>query len=279
MLPSHNEIVYFLEVAKCLNLSRASERLGVTQPTLSLSIKKLEQNIGASLLIRSKSGVQLTKYGKEFQIHSRALLLQWEKLKSKSLMSSESLVGEYSFGSHTSVAIYSLPLILPKLLKEYPHFNIKLIHDLSRKVCEKVISFEIDFGLVINPIEHPDLIIHPLVKDEVTLYESKKNKNSNTLIADHNLVQTKEIILKMRKKKRTFERVIQCEDLEVICSLVAKGSGVGVLPGRVAAREKLIKLKEKSPVYMDQLSFIYRYDTIAKKTSSVLLKMLKENLK
>jgi len=61
MLPSAAELEYFLEVANTLNLSRASERLGLSQPSLSLAIKRLELSIGTQLFIRHKQGVTLTQ--------------------------------------------------------------------------------------------------------------------------------------------------------------------------------------------------------------------------
>ncbi len=282
MLPSSSELTYFLEVAETLNLSRASEKLGVTQPTLSLSIKKLEENIGIKLLIRSKSGVQLTKYGKEFRAHAKDLLFKWDQLKAKTLSSETEVKGEYSIGCHTSVALYTLPHFLPKLLKSYPDFNLKLHHDLSRKITEKVISFEIDYGLVINPVSHPDLVIHKIAKDTVSLWESPTNINGDVLIADRNLIQTRDIVSKLKKQKIEFKRVIHCEDLEVIAELVHSGTGVGILPSRVAKRQRKSKMKifsSKSPSFDDELAFIYRFDTLSRKTSSKLLDFIKASVK
>ena len=61
MVPSAAELEYFLEVSSTLNLSRASERLGISQPSLSLAIKRLEQSVGTELFIRHKHGVTLTQ--------------------------------------------------------------------------------------------------------------------------------------------------------------------------------------------------------------------------
>ena len=61
-----DDIKYFVVVSDTLNVTRASEILGVTQPTLSYAIKRLETGLGGDLLIRLKSGVRLTKLGEEF---------------------------------------------------------------------------------------------------------------------------------------------------------------------------------------------------------------------
>ena len=73
-MASQAELRYFIEVANSLNLSRASERLGISQPSLSVAIKRLEGSIGTELLIRQKRGVVLTQAGKQLLAHAKQLL-------------------------------------------------------------------------------------------------------------------------------------------------------------------------------------------------------------
>ena len=77
MLPNPAEILYFLEVASTLNISRAAERLGITQPTLSLAVQRLEATLGTPLLLRGKTGVRLTKAGSKFATQSRGTVSQF----------------------------------------------------------------------------------------------------------------------------------------------------------------------------------------------------------
>ena len=96
MLPSASELHYFLEVANTLNISRAAERLGVSQPTLSLAVQRLEANLGTAVLIRNKSGVKLTHVGQKFVSQARLLLLEWERIRA------EASKGERGAGGHPS---------------------------------------------------------------------------------------------------------------------------------------------------------------------------------
>jgi len=164
MTPSFSDITYFIEVASTLNITRAAGRLGVTQPTLSAAIKRLEATLGIDLLVRSKSGVQLTKAGIEFVTKSRQLLLNWDQIKADVLNTRDAICGEYIIGCHPSVALYSLSGFLPGLISVNRELSIKLVHDLSRKITEKVINFEADFGIVINPIKHPGHLSPKLLK-------------------------------------------------------------------------------------------------------------------
>ena len=278
MLPSPAELTYFIEVAATGNISRAAERLGISQPSLSLAVKRLEESLGVELLIRGKSGVNLTRAGEQFVGKARALLDSWEKLRTDTVRSTTELAGSYSIGCHPSVALYTLPHTLGGIFTSHPGLEIKLVHGLSRQITDNVIGFKTDFGLVINPTEHPDLVIKTLGTDVVTLWTSPKPTTSqmNTLIYDPDLIQTQHIIRQLKRKGKTFQRTITSSNLEVICNLVASGLGVGVLPGRVATRlpaQGLKPIPGKPPRYSDRLAFVYRVDaghTVAAKTFSKL---------
>lgn len=275
MLPSFSDIRYFVEVASTGNISRASERLGISQPSLSLAIKRVEDSLGAKLLLRNKTGVELNQAGKKFSVEAKKLLNQWEQIKSQTLSSQEEIVGQYSIGCHQSVALYSIPFFLNKLMGANPDLEIELKHDLSRKITEEVISFKIDFGIVVNPTQHPDLIIKNLATDKVTLWTANKasvnqdlKKDQAVLICDPNLLQTQSIFKKLDKQGFQFKRTITSKSLELITSMVAEGVGVGILPTRVAQLSKNGKLKpmSSSPFFNDKICLIYRAD--AQKTKA-----------
>lgn len=278
MLPSPSELTYFIEVAATGNISRAAERLGISQPSLSLAVKRLEESLGVELLIRGKSGVNLTRAGEQFVNKARALLDTWEKLRTDTVRSTSELAGSYSVGCHPSVALYTLPYTLTSMFAEHPNLDIKLMHGLSRQITDAVIGFKIDFGLVVNPTEHPDLVIKTLANDVVTIWmpPAPTKQQMNTLIYDPDLLQCQHIIRQLKRKGIVFERTVTSGNLEVICSLVASGLGVGILPGRVATRIQTHQLKPipgKPPRYSDRVAFIYRVDaghSVAAKTFSKL---------
>lgn len=273
-----------MEVAQTLNISRASERLGITQPSLSTSIKRLEDSLNTQLLIRSRSGVQLTKAGTEFLNHSRKLLEYWEETKRITQNQEQKISGVFKIGVHPSVALYTLKEFLPQLLSENQSLEIQLSHDLSRKITEKVISFELDFGIVVNPVRHPDLVLTELCRDEVSFWVSQNNKlsqaNLDTLICDMDLNQSQDLLQKIKNKKLKFTRYLSSKNLEVICDLTAHGCGVGILPKRVATRVKEYKLKlydENLPVFQDKIFLAYRSDYQKSVASKAIVKAIKES--
>ncbi len=282
MLPTSSEITYFVEVAQTLNISRAAERLGVSQPTLSLAIKRLEDSFGLPLLLRTKSGVKLTPAGAKFQKHSLELLREWERLRDSAVKDESELRGTYTVGCHPSVALYALPAFLPDLLSENPGLEIRLVHDLSRRITEDVISFKIDFGIVVNPWKHPDLVIRQLCKDEVTLWSSPNSKSPEAdlekmLLCDPDLLQTQAILRQLSKKKSKFGRMLTSPNLEVIGELVSTGMGVGILPGRVARRFNL----KPFPIgvnFFDLHCLVFRADAQKSKASRAIAKFIETHV-
>ncbi len=269
MIESFADIHYFLEAAKVKNFSRASERLGITQPTLSRSIKKLEEVVGTDLFIRSKKGVELTPAGKEIFLKSESILNSWDQIKSNALGITNEIRGNIKLGAHPSVAIHTISHSLSSVLENHPNLNIKLVHELSRVINEMIISFQIDLGIVVNPIKHPDLILTKLGYDEVCLWKSKKtnknndvNSNQAVLICDESLSQVESLKKKFKNQKLVFSRVLNSSSLEVITQLVSDGVGIGIIPSRIVKvlHPKTLEKIQKTPVFKDEFYLSYRVE-------------------
>jgi DNA-binding transcriptional LysR family regulator len=259
---SPQEITYFLESARTENLSRAAERLGITQPALTMALRRLEHSVGVELFHRSKKGVRLTKAGELFQTEAKSMVDHWDRLTKVLGRSVDELRGSYSIGCHPSVALYSLPQTLPKILTDFPELNLELHHDLSRKITERVIKGELDIAIVVNPVRHPDLVIKVVAKDEFGFWTAKEANALNrpdspqaVLICESEMLQGQHLLRKLRFK---FSRMVQTQTLEVIASLANSGAGVGLLPGRVAGLWKNLKPLPDLPVYHDEIALIYR---------------------
>lgn len=285
MTPNFSDITYFLEVANTQNISRAAERLGLAQPSLSSAIRRLEEALGVELLIRSKSGVQLTRAGLEMQKQGRLLVQNWEQIKSDIHKKETHLSGEFRIGCHPSVGLYSLSKFIPQLMKDHPGLELKILHDHSRKITESVISFNIDFGIVVNPVQHPDLVIKELCQDEVLFWTKDKpsslqrpSSGEAVLVCDLELNQVQKLMTRFKKRKIAFDRIIQSNNLEIITELTASGAGVGILPRRVATRSKVLKLKplsDQPTSFKDSICLVYRSDLHRNRTSQIIVESIR----
>ncbi|CDZ77782.1 Cyn operon transcriptional activator [Legionella massiliensis] len=267
MLPSAAELEYFLEVSNTLNLSRASERLGVSQPSLSLAIKRLEQSLGAQIFVRHKHGVTLTQAGQQLLLQARLLLQHWENTKSKALASHQKVQGYITVGCHPTIAIYLVSKFLADLLENYPKLEIHLKHDISRKITEQVINLSIHIGIVVNPFKHPDLVIRKICEDEVTFWVAEGarkiqdiHSKDAVILCEPDLTQTQNLLQKIKKTGTAPKRIMTMNSLEVVANLTANGCGIGILPTRVAKSMYPDKLRRipNAPVYSDEVCLIYR---------------------
>lgn len=261
MMLSAHDLNVFLELCQSKNLTRASEKLGLSQPALSHALKRLEEKLGTALFERSKNGLRLTRPGERLEHKGRALLAEWDSVHHYVREEENQVSGVYKIGCHPSVAIYSLPHFLPDLLRDFPLIDLRLVHGLSRTIAEQVISHKLDLGIVVNPPRHPDLVIKELCQDEVSVWVSKKKERSPVIICDPNLLQTQWVLRQLEKVGLRFSRTIHSSNLEVISHLVASGCGAGILPTRVVRTvvpDTLVLAHPKAPRFTDKICLIYR---------------------
>ena len=265
MMPSPFDLKYFREAATTLNVSRAAERLGISQPSLSLAIQRVEDALGEKVFFRSKRGLTLTPSGKQLLSQTNILIDAWNDVRTKAIASSREIQGRYMIGCHTSVALFSLSGFLPRVFDEQPLLEVQLVHDLSRKIVEGVVSAVIDIGIVVNPVRHPDLIIAKLADDDVAFWQTKTPRQSDAtravLIYDPGMIQAQTLLGKAAKHGFVPKRLVETKSLELAADLTAHGAGVGVLPTRVAqqARKPLQRI-EGLPVFRDEICVVIRKD-------------------
>lgn len=284
MIPSATELTYFLEIAATQNISRASERLGITQPTLSLAIKRLEHQVGAELLLRSKTGVTLTRAGQRFSAKARLLLEQWQVVLQTIKREDSEIAGTYRLGAHTSVACAHVARALPRLLMQYPHLEFSMQHDLSRRITEKVINSELDFGIVVNPVPHPDLVIRKLYDDEVNFFCAERcdTQSSNLMLFyDPELLQARWLLKQSKDAGVWFQRTFSSSSLELLAKLASSGSGVAILPALVArsVQQPLMLAPFGLPSFVDAHALIYRADLQTSVAAKSLARLLEQAIR
>lgn len=275
MLPSATDLEYFLEVCRTQNISRAAERIGISQPTLTQSIRKLEAAVGAQLLIRTRTGVRLTKPGLRISGQILNLLESWGSLQKEAQQDQHELQGKFRIGSHPSVARYALPHFFKELARRAPRIEVELVHDLSRHITEAIINFRVDLGFVINPVAHPDLVLKKVADDQVTIFESPK-RYGRWLFGDPELIQTQWVLKKLKKTSLDFTHFVPAPNLEVVHRMTAAGAGYGVLPTRVAQCEpgtQLSVVDIKLPHFKDELFIAYRKDVMSSRAAKTLIEI------
>lgn len=276
---NQTDLKYFLELSQTLHLTRASERLGITQPALSHCVKRLEADLNCQLFLRSKKGVQLTAAGLKLKQSASSMIQQWENLKQHISDDIETPRGIIKLGCHSAVAQYMLPTLLRSFLKKNPGIEIQLTHGLSRHMTEQVVSSVLDVAFAVNPVAHPDLIIKEICRDEVCLWRAKNCQNDDVLIIEPSLLQTQDILQKLNKKGFHFKRIIESASLEVIARLVAEGVGCGIVPERVLQSyesQSYEKIKA-APQFSDRICLVYKQEFRKVKRGQIFIESVMAN--
>lgn len=257
---NQTDLKYFLELSRTLHVSRAAERLGITQPALSHCLKRIEEATKLLLFVRTKKGLYLTDAGQRLAEQTESLIQKWDDVLLSAQNEVQKVAGLIRFGCHPAVAQYTLPLFLAEFLKQYPELTLQLSHGLSRHMAEDVISQKLDAAFVVNPVPHLDLIIKEISRDRVTVWKAKNCVNRDVLIVEPSLLQTQELHRKLQKKNNTFSRIIESSSLEVIAQLVINGVGCGILPERVvkAFGEHQIQALKDAPEFHDRMCLVYK---------------------
>lgn len=163
---------YFRAIAAHGHMTKAARALGVTQPTLSAMLKKLEAEVGADLLHRTGRGVELTDAGRVFLGHAEDAVRRADA----GLAAVRQLVGletgSIRVGGGATATTYLLPPVVSAVRKKHPGLRFYVREAGSNAVSAAVRSGELDMGIVTLPlsaVDAPDLLVIPLVEDEFRL--------------------------------------------------------------------------------------------------------------
>ncbi|MCZ7686426.1 MAG: LysR family transcriptional regulator [Sandaracinaceae bacterium] len=282
---------YFARIAELGSFTAAARELRVSQPSLSVAVRKLEESLGAPLLHRSRQGVTLTRAGEILLEHTRQAHRTLGAAIDELLALETEPRGRFTLGAHESLAAYLLPRFMARFLERFPRIELALWNGNSRDVEQAVIERRIDVGFVVNPQRHPDCVVHELFDDRVGFVVSaaleRKARSVAELLSGVPLIhvpvlkQTQYLLGALASEGIAPPSQLTCSSMELVKSLVLDGVGVGILPYRVASHGvsagRLVHLGESMPVFDDVIALVRRYDLPATAGSRALLEALREH--
>jgi DNA-binding transcriptional LysR family regulator len=269
------QLRYFLAVAEHGSISAAARAVDVKQPTLSVAIKGLEDELDTTLLLRDSRGTSLTASGRELRASSQEIFEIIERTRTRLSELEHEDVGEFTLGCNDSLGAYFLPGFMRRYLESAPRVRLSVHNAPSAEVRQAVIDKKIEFGICVNPEPHPDLVMTRLYRDGIELYVSAEEPpferrvdalvrvRKGPLVAVRRIPQVRDLIARFESDEILPDRVVECGTLQVVRSLVAAGLGVGLLPRRVAQDamgQPLQRLHRQLPGFPDTIWLIYRAD-------------------
>jgi len=146
------DLLYLAAVAKHLHFGRAAEECNISQPTLSMQLKKLEDTLGVQLFERTNKSVMLTPIGKDITQRAERILSEAAQIRTLAKASKDPFAGEIRLGIFPTLAPYLLPTLMPKLKKQFPKLNILLVEEKTPLLIEKLTSGELDAAILAMPV-------------------------------------------------------------------------------------------------------------------------------
>lgn len=242
------ELKYVLAVARERHFGRAAESCHVAQPTLSVAIKKLEEELGVPLFERGGGGdISVTPAGEQVTVHAARIFELVDGIRDAASGARDDLTGTLRLGVIYTIAPYLLPWLIPVMNRAAPQMPLVLEENYTRVLTEKLKRGEIDCMLVATPVDEPGLVSLPLYEEpfQVALpaehpLRKKKSVSSADLEAENILLLGtghcfRDQVLKAcpclnRTASGGLAKTLESSSLETIRHMVASGVGVTVLP-------------------------------------------------
>lgn len=161
-----NHLRVFFAVANAQSFSRASEELHVSQPTISVQVKSLEQELGLKLFQQIGKRIYLTDAGNALYQYAKKIFILVEEAEAYISDYKGLSAGRLQIGASTTPGIYILPQILGRFKKEYPGIETSLTISNTQEVEDKILTNDLEIALVGGEgIEHPHIIAQTVAQD------------------------------------------------------------------------------------------------------------------
>lgn len=263
------QLEYIVALDTYRNYVKAAKSCHVTQPTLSMMVKKLEEETGVSLFDRNTKPLQPTKAGQEIVAKARQILREVENLKSFVQHEVDDIRGEYTVGIIPTVAPYLVPLFIDGFTGLYPHTYLHIREMQTEQIIEQLKKGLIDIGIAATPLDVNQLREVPLYNEPFLLYEktggqptpahktvspAQLNADEIILMEEGHCFREQALALcggkKNRKHKFLFE--YKSGSIEALKNLVDQGVGKTLVPELSVlgetGRKNISRFKAPEPV-------------------------------
>jgi LysR family transcriptional regulator, hydrogen peroxide-inducible genes activator len=274
------QLEYIIAVDTHRHFAKAAEASHVTQPTLSMMIHKLEEELNIKIFDRSRQPVVPTEAGEAVIQQAKLILLEAGRLKEIVNEMKGELKGELRLGIIPTVAPYLLPLFLNRFIKKYPLLKIKITELTTAQIIEKLKSQQLDAAILATPLNNVALNEYPLYYEQFAVYASKSEKlmkkkfllqtdidtNRLWLLEEGHCMRSQVLSLcELRKKELdTSNLAYEAGSIETLKKMVDMNNGITILPSLAVRELTAVEKKQvryfKPPVPVREISIVtYRH--------------------
>ena len=166
------QLEYVLALEKTRHFVRAAEMCGVTQPTLSAMIQKLEDELDCKIFDRSRQPIEVTEIGNQIIRQAQVIIYQSNQLKESVRNEKNALSGTLNLAIIPTIAPYLLPQFIATFKKAHPTIALKVSEMHTSTIIEKLRVAEIDMAILSTPLDDPKILEVPLYYEKFIAYIS-----------------------------------------------------------------------------------------------------------
>lgn len=261
------QLEYIVALDTHRHFVQASEKCFVTQPTLSMQIQKLEDELDVKIFDRTKQPVIPTEMGAQLIAQARVILREADMVQQMINDQKDTMTGELRIGIIPTLAPYLLPPLFQQMREKYPQLSLVVKEAITEEVMSDLKSNRLDCGLVVTPLKDATLKEDVLFYEELFVYVSRKNTlydkkyvlandidpDQLWLLEEGHCFRSQVLNLCELRKRSDFHFKYETGNIETLKRMVDKSDGITILP-ELAVMEfsktqmKLVKrLKEPSP--------------------------------
>ncbi len=167
---------YIIAVDNYRHFGKAAESCFVTQPTLSMQIQKLEDQLGVLIFDRNKQPVVPTELGKRIIEQARMVVSDAKKVQEMVDDEKNELAGDLGIGIIPTLSPYLLPLFIHNFMEKYPRVNVRVEELLTEQLVEKLRNDSLDIGVIVTPFDDTGMTSVPLFYEQFYAYVNHRDK-------------------------------------------------------------------------------------------------------
>lgn len=284
------QLEYIVALDTCRHFTLAADYCHVTQPTLSMQIQKLEEELGIVIFDRSRQPVIPTVLGIDVINYARNILIQKEALLEWIEYRKGTLTGELRIGIIPTLAPYLLPLFIQQFTKKHEKAKLIISEITTDGIINALKEGTIDAGILVTPLQQKGIKEYTLFYEEMLVYVSKKNTlyeknyvlaqdidpNTLWLLEEGHCFRSQiENLCELRKRSRTgshFE--YETGSIETLIRMVDVNDGITIIPElatvNMPAKQLQLIRKFKSPVPVREVSIVVQRDFVKKRLIDAL---------
>lgn len=294
------QLEYIIAVDNYRHFAKAAEACYVTQPTLSMMIQKLEDELDVKIFDRSAHPVEPTNTGKKILEQARVSLRHFYQIKEVVDNEKNILTGDFKLGIIPTIATYIVPELLQSMSQATTGINLNLQETPTVEIVESLLNGKLDGGLAATPLNHPMLVEIPIYYEKFYAYVSPieglfENEEVDLSEVDINAVWLLENIhclrgqiIKLCQMKREQDKAkttkikYESGSMDTLINIVDYNGGLTVIPEMTAMglpEDKQGNLRRlKGDTAVREVSLIVSQDFVRQKMANEIVEMIKKSV-